>query len=342
MIQMDKVRITEELLLDISEIEAFRGRFPYLRKDHYYLDLMKAQARITGTAASVRIEGNLLKDYEVERVLGGVSSPSYREKDVIEARAYADALDYINEHFEVLELSERNIKKLHSMIVENSESGYRTSIKPQQNIQSDEPDMLHVKASEIPKMTIELLSETETLLKSRSHHPLIIIALFLVHFLTINPFEEGNGRLSRLLSALLLQRNGYSFIKCYPFESIIEESRKTYLYAIRRTQQSFSDSTDYSSWLNYFIKTIMKVCTKLEARMTKEEAKDEHRIELSPIEKDIIEKIKDSGMIYTSTLLESLGQYKAPTIKKALSRLVKEEMIQQLGKARGTYYKVLG
>ena len=85
--------------------------------------------------------------------------------------------------------------------------------------------------------------------------------------MTINPFEEGNGRLSRLLSSLLLQKTGYSFISYYSFESIIEESRKTYLYSLKRTQQSFSEEVDYSSWINYFIKTMLKVCTKLEAKI---------------------------------------------------------------------------
>lgn len=340
MIDIDKVVISQELLMDISAIEAFRGRFSTLNIESYYLVLLRAQARISGTAASIRIEGNQLKDYEVERVLSGISSSTYKEKDVLEARGYADALDYINEQYEVLELNETNIKKLHSMIVEKHETEYRIGVKPKQNIHSDEPDVMNVSAKEIPILTIELLDRTAALIKSRSHHPLLVIALFLAHFLTINPFEEGNGRLSRLLSSLLLQKTGYSFISYYSFESIIEESRKTYLYSLKRTQQSFSEEIDYSSWINYFIKTMLKVCTKLEAKIEKEVAKNTRKIELSPIENDIASTIKGRGIIYTSQLLEALPQYKAPTIKKALSELVKMDIIELLGKGRGSYYRM--
>lgn len=340
MLKIDKINITQELLIDISNIETFKGKFSNLGEDSYFLELLKAQARITGTAASIRIEGSLLKDYEVERVLSGISSTTFRGKDVTEALGYAAALDYVNEQFEILELTETNLKKLHSMIVEKHDSDYRKSVKPKQNIQSDEPDVLNANVSDIPKLTIELLGKTDALLKSRSHHPILVIALFIMHFLTINPFEEGNGRLSRLLSSLLLQKSGYSFISYYSFESIIEESRKTYLYALKRSQQSYSGDVDYSSWLNYFVKTLLKVCTKLDQRIERERSKDVKTIELSPIENDIAGAIKEKGIIYTSQLIDTLEQYKAPTIKKALSEMVKMDIIELLGKGRGSYYRM--
>lgn len=339
MIHIDKVKISEELLLDISYIEAFNAKFPYISKDSTALNLLKAQARIAGTAASTRIEGSNLKDYEVERVLGGISSATHKEKDINEARGYAAALDYINENYEIMDINERNLKKIHALITASSNSEYRKSGNPHQNIQYDEPDMINASAIEIPTLTIELLNETNMLLKSKSHHPLIVVALFLVHFLTINPFEDGNGRLSRLTSSMLLQKAGYSFISCYAFESIIEETRKTYLYALKRAQQTFKSEPDYSPWLNYFMKTLIKTCTRLEPKLSKQSEKEKSS-ELSPIEADIIELINEHGKIYTAQILESLNWYKAPTIKKALANLVRMSEIEQMGKGRGTYYKI--
>ena len=160
-----------------------------------------------------------------------------------------------------------------------------------------------------------------------------------MHFLTINPFEDGNGRLSRLISSMLMQKAGYSFISYYSFESVIEESRKTYLYALKRTQQTLEAESDYSPWLNYFMKTLIKTCTRLEPKLMKQNEKEKSS-DLSPIEADIIELVRKHGKIYTAIILESLDRYKAPTIKKALANLVLKGEIEQMGKGRGTYYKI--
>lgn len=340
MIALDKIRITEELLMDICQLEVFNSRLPYIHKNSYWTNLLKAQARTIGTASSLRIEGIAIKDYEAERLLGGMMSTLHKEKDAAEARGYAEALDYINDYFEIMEINELNLKKLHKMIVQNGDGEYRKGVKPHQNIQVDEPYVSNAEDHEIPSLTIELLDETDMLLKSKSHHPILVIALFIVHFLAINPFEEGNGRVSRLLLIMLLQKAGYSFIRYQSVEAVIEESRKTYLYALKRTQQTFSGSIDYASWLGFFTKTLLKTCLRLEVRMSKLEKTKANKDELSPLELDAISTIRQNGKIYTSALVKQLPQYKMPTIKKALSELVAKDIIVMLGKGRGTYYKV--
>ncbi len=339
MININNITITEELLNSICKIELFRGAWSFMTKDKDSLmTILRAQAKIASTGSSSRIEGSLLKDYEVEKVLAGVSSPSFRQRDVREARGYARALSLINDDYEVMQLSEQEIKNLHSILIsDKTRDEYRKTAKPEQNILSDEPTIENASALDAPAMLDELIARTNTQIKSEMYHPLLIAAVFMENFLSINPFGEGNGRMARLLSMLILLKKGYYFISYYPFETIFEETRKSYLTALKKSQSQ----NDSDSWLSYFVKVFEKVSLRLSSRIMRDNStsEEDRYINLSPIERDILKCILDRDSIYTTELIALLPNYKVPTLKKALKSLVEKKELAMLGVGRGTYYK---
>ncbi len=340
MININEVRITHENLMDISMLDTLKGRWPELKeKKGGQLSLMKAQTMIASNAASNRIEGGELRDWEVEKAISGITMASFRKQDVDDVRGFARAMSMISDDYELLPFSEGTIKRFHKVMFGGDE--YRKTQKPIQYLLFDkgEPVIENASPDEAPRLMRALVDETDTLFESKNYHPLIITGVFILHLLTINPFEYGNGRISRLMITYLLLKSGYSYIEYYPLESIIEETRNNYLSALKRSQSS----KDYNPWISYFLKTLAKLALRLEAKLERDDAfyqAQRSDDQLSPIERDILEVVRGSKALYTAELLSSL-EYKAPTVKKALRELVRKEKLRQLGIGRGTYYELM-
>lgn len=340
MIQLDKIQITPEILNAISKIESFNGAWPYMIKEKDSLrTILKAQTKIASISASSRIEGSLLRDYEVEKVLGGITSPLYRERDIKETRGYAKVYDRITEDYELIALSENIIKEFHSSLIsDQARDDYRKTDKPEQNILIGEPPLENALPSVVPELFKELIDNTNTALKQGIYHPLLIVAMFMANFLSINPFGEGNGRIARLTTTLLLLKSGYTFILCHSYETIMEETRKSYIQALKKSQ----NKEEENSWVIYFLRLFEKTVLRLNARIEKDnyENIEDKYSKFSPIERNIIKAISDRGSLYTTELVALLSNYKTPTLKKALRALVSKEEIVMLGTGRGTYYEM--
>ncbi len=339
MININEVRITHELLMDISRLDVMKGMWSNIKeKKESLLPNMKAQTRIASNAASNRIEGGELRDWEVEKAISGITLPNFKAQDVEDARGFVRAISLISDDYELLPFTEETIKRLHREMFKSDE--YRKTDKPIQNILFDkgEPLIENAAATEAPRLMRALVDESDTLFSTKSYHPLIITGIFIFHLLNINPFEYGNGRIARLMTTYLLLRNGYSFIEYYPLEVIIEETRKNYLSALKRSQST----KDYGPFLSYFMKSLAKQTIRLESKLNRDDyisiraGEDDS---LSPLESDILEVVRGAKAMYTAELLSSLD-YKDPTIKKALRELVKKNKLKQLGVGRGTYYKL--
>lgn len=339
MIKLEEIHITQEMLAIITKIEAFNGAWPYMIKSRESLKtILSAQTKLSSIASSARIEGCQLKDYEVEMVLGGMYSSNFKEKDVLETRGYASVFDRIREDYEVLNLNETLIKEFHSTLVQDtSKEEYRKTEKPEQNILAGEPAIDNVSSELAPKLLHILLEDTNNALK-QGYNPLLVASAFTANFISINPFGEGNGRLARLITTLILLKSGYNFLFYASFEPIVEESRKSYMFALKKSQSKDEENI----WFLYMLRVFEKAALRLEGRMQKDEylSKEEIFSQLSPIEKDIITAISNKGAIYTTDLLATLDQHKAPTIKKALKALVEKGHIVMNGKGRGTYYEI--
>jgi Fic family protein len=171
-------------------------------------------------------------------------------------------------------------------------------------------------------------------LEDRSLHSLLVIGVFVVVFLRIHPFQDGNGRLSRILTTLLLLKAGYAYVPYSSLESVIEHNKDSYYLALRRTQGTIeSADPDWLPWIRFFLISLKAQKDRLEAKM-----KVSDRLTgLLPEAIKILEYVNQHGRITTGEA-ESLIALPRPTIKKRLSDLVKAGLLIRYGSGRGSWY----
>jgi len=241
------INITKDILRLVAELDEFKGEWKALGNlAPHRLKALKKIATIESVGSSTRIEGVKLTDREVEQLLSGFDTRSFRSRDEEEVAGYAEAMNLVFESFQEILVTENHIKQLHSILLKYSlkDVRHRGEYKKLPN---------HVEAFDHNGKSLGIIFETalpfetpmkmETLLKWTNHnleakelHPLLIIAIFIVHFLAIHPFQDGNGRLSRILTTLLLSQNGYSYIPYSSLESIFEQNKYNYYLALRKAQ----------------------------------------------------------------------------------------------------------
>jgi Fic family protein len=181
----------------------------------------------------------------------------------------------------------------------------------------------------------ELAVETREALESGLIHPLMVIGSFVVRFLAIHPFQDGNGRLSRALTTLLLLRSGYSYVPYASLESIIEENKESYYLALRRTQGTFrTDLPDGEPWLLFFVRALHTQKSRLERKIEREQLLEGDLPELSV---RILELARERGRVTSAEILTLTGE-KPTTVRNRLTELQERGLLSRHGKARATWY----
>jgi Fic family protein len=180
----------------------------------------------------------------------------------------------------------------------------------------------------------ELVGWTREALADRAWHPLIIVGLFVVVFLEIHPFQDGNGRLSRVLTTLLLLQAGYGYTPYSSLESIIEANKEGYYLGLRRTQGTLArDEPDFEPWLVFFLRSLKKQKDRLADKVAREPGAEG----LHPDALKILEQVRRTGRITTGDA-EKLTGAPRPTVKTRLSELVKRGLLVRQGQGRGAWY----
>lgn len=342
---LSKITITSEILSLIGEIDEFKGTWKLLgilAPDR--LQALRKVATIESVGSSTRIEGSKLSDREVERLLSNINTGSFISRDEQEVAGYAFVCEEIFQSFEVIDLSENIIKQLHSWLLQYSTKDQRHKgeyKKLSNNVEAFSEDgkslgvvFETVSPFDTPRKMQELVLWTREQLGVKMLHPLLIIGIFIVVFLAIHPFQDGNGRLSRILTTLLLLKTGYLYVPYSSLESIIEHSKESYYLALRRTQASLNEEPDFSSWLIFFLRSLKKQKVHLEQKVSREKEINLHMPELSS---QIVNLIHEHGRIGVGAIAQMTGQNRN-TIKKHLASLVKRGAILQLGQGRATWY----
>ena len=269
------IKINNQMLSIISEIDEFKGSWKLLGKmAPEKLRALKKVATIESVGSSNRIEGNKLSDKQVEELLSRINKQSFANRDEEEVAGYAKLADTIFEDWEIIPLSENYIKQLHKILLEYSskDEKHKGEYKKISNsvvaYDSDGKEISIVFETatpfETPLKMQELIEWTNKNLTERYYHPLIFIGIFVVNFLAIHPFQDGNGRLSRALTNLLLLKSGYLYIPYSSTESIVEDNKEAYYRALRETQVSLKNIPNYEPWLMFFLKTLQKQKIRLE------------------------------------------------------------------------------
>lgn len=348
MIDIHKILINHEVLALIAEIDEFKGawiNWSKLSPDR--LMVFKKIATIESIGSSTRIEGAALSDKEVERVLKCINERSFQSREEQKVIGYARVFEMITEKSRAISFTENVIKQLHMKMLECStkDEGHRGEYK-KIPIRIEAFDELGksmgiifetVSPIETPFKMQELLSWTQNALDEKTMHPLIVISLFVVVFLAIHPFQDGNGRLSRLLTTLLMLRCGYDYVLYSSLESVIEANKESYYLALQQTQKGWqSIHPDWLPWLLFFLRCLQRQKRHLEVKVAREKVLLEQRSSHFAI----VDLIQAHGSLRIGEI-EVLLRWNRNTLKKALQALVRAKQIKMRGKGKGATYSLL-
>ena len=343
---LTSLSITPELLRLIAEIEEFKGCWRAQNaQSPERLQVLRRVATIESIGSSTRIEGSKLSDNEIEELLSSVGKTTFLTRDEQEVAGYAEVMETVFESFTDIPITENYVKQLHATLLRHSdkETKHRGEYKKHSNsVKAFAPDgkglgivFETTSPFETPKEMQSLISWTRETLADNSYHPLIAIGVFNVIFLAIHPFQDGNGRLSRVLVNLLLLKAGYSYIPYASLESVVEKNKDAYYLALQRTQKTLKDDvTDWQPWLGFFLNSLKRQKDHLV-----EKTKALTQYSALPYESMLMMQYLDSHHRMTISDAEKLiTTVSRPTIKNRLSTLVKQGILVRHGKARGTWY----
>jgi len=338
--------IDSELLRIIAEIDEFKGRWDALRGlAPERLSSLRRIATVESVGSSTRIEGVRLTDDEVDRLLSGLDVQSFRSRDEQEVAGYADVMELIFESWDAISLTENHVKQLHATMLRHSDKdqrhrGHYKTLPNHVEAFDERGESLGVvfetaSPFDTPRRMTALVHWTRRALDDDEHHVLLIIAVFVVRFLAIHPFQDGNGRLSRALTTLLLLKAGYQYVPFSSLERVVEQNKDEYYRTLRRAQSTLDgDESQLSDWVLFFARCLQSQKTILERKIERERL----IAPLSPLSELLLQIVRDTGRVTVKIAVAHTGANRN-TIKDHLQQLVRAGHLARRGRGRGTYYE---
>lgn len=348
MLNTDNIHITPEILNLIARIDEFKGAWRALgtlAPDR--LSALRRVATIESIGSSTRIEGSKLSDREVEQLLSNLEIKFFATRDEQEVAGYAELMDLVFASWQDIALTENHIKQLHQVLLRFSEKDawHRGTYKTNSNSVAafDETGtqigIVFQTASpfDTPSRMAELVAWVNQEREKAQLHPLLIIALCVVVFLEIHPFQDGNGRLSRVLTTLLLLQAGYAYVPYSSLESVVERSKEGYYLALRQTQSTIrTEEPNWQPWLIFFLRSLAEQVRRLEKKVEREKivlaAMPELRLQ-------IVEFAREHGRVTIGEAIK-LTNASRNTLKQHFRELVKHGTLDQHGSGRGVWYSL--
>ena len=348
MLRTDTIHITPEILSLIAQIDEFKGvwrTLGTLAPDR--LSALRRVATIESIGSSTRIEGSKLSDREVERLLSNLVIQSFETRDEQEVAGYAELMDLVFESWPNIPFNENHIKQLHQILLRHSDkdSRHRGQYKTNSNsvavFDENGNQIGMVFETATPFNTPHLMAELVTWVKDereqKTLHPLLIISIFVVVFLEIHPFQDGNGRLSRVLTTLLLLQSGYAYVPYSSLESVIELNKEAYYLALRQTQGLIrTDTPNWQPWLVFFLRSLADQVRRLEKKVEREKIV---MTSLPEISLHIVEFVREHGRITIGNAIKLTG-ISRNTLKVHFRNLVQRGHLTQHGSGRGVWYEL--
>lgn len=338
--------ISQNIWLKITQIEAIKGKWEgSTGLSPQILGRLKQSVLITSTGASTRIEGSKLSDEDIEKMLRGLSIQKFSNRDEQEVQGYYELLQDVFNSWESLTFNENLIKHFHKELLKYVEKdvAHCGKYKKKENaveMVNEAGESIGIlfettKAYLTPKEMYELVDWTKNALVQNKYHPLLVIANFLIEFLKIHPFEDGNGRLSRILTNLLLLKQGYAYTPYVSHEKLIEDNKPEYYLALRNSQKTLkTKKPDISSWINFFLEIVLtqsQMATQLLTQTNIETL-------LSPKQLlvwNYLEKIDET----TPREISNKTNVPRPTINQVINKLLDLKMIERIGQGSTTRYR---
>jgi Fic family protein len=309
------------------------------------LSALRRVATIESIGSSTRIEGSKLSDREVERLLSNLEVKSFASRDEQEVAGYAELMDLVFSSWRDIPFTENHIKQLHQILLRYSEKDewHRGHYKTNSNNvaafdeHGTQIGIVFQTASpfETPRLMGELVRWVDQERETARLHSLLIIALFTVVFLEIHPFQDGNGRLSRVLTTLLLLQADYDYVPYSSLDSVVEHSKEAYYLALRQTQGTIrTQSPNWQPWLVFFLRSLAEQVRRLEKKVARE------RIVLAALPElslQIVEFAREHGRVTIGDAIKLTGSSRN-TLKQHFRALVERGTLDQHGRGRGVWY----
>ena len=303
-------------------------------------------ATIESIGSSTRIEGSKLSDREVERLLSNLRIRTFSTRDEQEVAGYAEVMDRVFSSWQDITLTENHIKQLNRdlLVYSEKDAWHRGNYKTSSNsvVAFDENGgqigVVFETATpfDTPRLMTELVTWMEEERGSERLHPLLLIGLWVVVFLEIHPFQDGNGRLSRVLTTLLLLQAGYVYVPYSSLESVIEQNKEAYYLALRQTQGTIrSDAPSWQPWLLFFLRSLAEQVRRLNIKVERE------RLVLAPLPElslQIVEFAREHGRVTMGDVIRLTGASRN-TLKQHFRVLVEQGHIKRHGSGRGSWYE---
>jgi Fic family protein len=348
MIRTDTIQISPAILSLIARIDEFKGAWRALgalAPDR--LSALLRVATIESVGSSTRIEGSKLSDREVERLLSNLKIQNFTRRDEQEVAGYAKVMELVFTSWQDIAFTENHIKQLHQELLVYSEKdawhrgNYKTTSNSVVALDENGAQIGVVFQTASPFDTPHLMTELVTWVqeeRAAGHlHPLLIIALWVVVFLEIHPFQDGNGRLSRVLTTLLLLQAGYAYVPYSSMESVIEQSKEAYYLALRQTQGTIrSDAPNWQPWLAFFLRSLAEQVRRLEKKVEREKLVLAALPELSL---QIVEFAREHGRVTIGEAVKLTGTSRN-TLKQHFRALIERGHLNQHGSGRGVWYEL--
>ena len=338
--------IPQNLWAVINQIDELKGRWiGGAEINPKALGRLKRSVLVTSTGASTRIEGAKFSDEDIEKMMRGLSMQKFADRDKQEVQGYYELLNNIFNSAEKIPFSESSIQHLHKELLKYVEKDklHRGEYKKTEN----KVEMINEAGKSIgvlfdttpawltPKEMSELVEWTRETIALKEIHPIITIGNFLVEFLNIHPFTDGNGRLSRVLTNLLMLQAGYAYMPYVSHEKLIEDNKAEYYLALRKSQKTLkTDNSNIMPWLEFLLNVLLTQAKQAIELLSKENIEKL----LSPKQLLVwqyLEKVLEAtpGEIAKNTKVAR------PTVSQVLDTLLRLKKVERIGQGRTTRYK---
>ena len=337
-----------QMMQQLSLIDSFKGNWNAIELTHSkHLKELRKIATIESIGSSTRIEGATLSDAEVEKLLKSVKITTFKTRDEEEVVGYYEALQIILDNYGEITLSENYLHQLHSLLLKHSskDQRHKGSYKNLPNkVVANYPDGTQrtiFKTTEphlTPVQMQEVIDWTNQRFTTKDIHPLITIALFIYEFLSVHPYQDGNGRLSRLLTTLLMMQQDYKFIQYVSFENVIETRKEEYYRALMEGQKNRDTEAEKTDkWIVFFLDCMIILIKRLEAKYSTYSQLEKA---LNPRQKTVLELIKEKKTAQINEIETALTDYSRNTLKKDVAYLLNEGFLIKTGEGRAVRYHI--
>ena len=334
--EYNKIIGNSNIISLINKIHEYKGKQSYLLDSKKStLDTLLNIAKVQSTSSSNRIEGIFTTDKRINEIINQKLEPKNRNEE--EIAGYRDVLSLIHENYNYVDINSNTILQLHRDLYKYTGYSYGGKFKNVQNyIEENNNGEKKIRFTplspiETPIAIEELCKNYNELVITENCDLLVLIPIFILDFVSIHPFNNGNGRMSRLLTLLLLYKNNYYVGKYISIEKIIEDTKESYYDTLQKSSANwYSNENNYSYFVEYYLGIILRAYKELDSRIR---IVDDKKITSKNVFKDNIIPIDKSFIISKCPDLSET------TIERILNTLLKEGKITKISGGRYTKYK---